>query len=280
MKKRILACVVACAMLLMGSGYAYWTDLINVSAQADTGDLNVDFTAASYEGNNFLATNAALPESAYDSTGRTVSFTNNNVTLGISDLYPGHYEMFDTTVDNVGTVAAKLGKIDATLSGNNSEARKLIGIAIAATSEYETTQVVQKPDYGWKLVWVGCGIFRHKEWVWDIVGYHDETQTVPINGDVALGLPTGSTFVIDGIIFVRLTSLPDLNVNEQTSNILYLTNDSTMNFQITIGMDPDAGGAYTTGKAQARNTANNDANSENQYEAVTLGLIWDQYNEQ
>lgn len=279
MKKRIIACVVACAMLLMGSGYAYWTDLINVSAQADTGDLNVDFTAANYLSNNFEATNAALPESAYDSTGRTVSFTNNNVTLGISDLYPGHYEIFDTTVDNVGTVAAKLGKIDATLTGNNSEARNLIGIAIAATSEYDTTQVVSVPYYGWKLVWVGCGRNRHQEWVWDIVGSHDETITVPVNGDVALGLPTGSTFVIDGIIFVRLSSLPDLDVNEQTSNILYLTNDSTMNFQITVGMDPDRDGAFTTGRAQAR-TNKNDADSENQYEAVTLGLIWDQYNEQ
>ena len=43
-------------------------------------------------------------------------------------------------------------------------------------------------------------------------------------------------------------------------------------------MDPDAEGVYTTGSTEKLNTANQDADSENQEATVTITFLWDQFN--
>lgn len=43
MKRKILACVVACATLFLGMGYAFWTSSLQIDTTATTGELNVTF---------------------------------------------------------------------------------------------------------------------------------------------------------------------------------------------------------------------------------------------
>ena len=43
MKKKVLACVLACAMLILGMGYAYWTDSLQIDTSVTTGELEVKF---------------------------------------------------------------------------------------------------------------------------------------------------------------------------------------------------------------------------------------------
>lgn len=297
MKKRILACVLACAMLLMGTGYAYWTNLLNVNAKAETGKLNVNFTKAEYVGNNFAATGALTAESAYDSTTHTPTLTDDkNVTFDVTEIYPGHYEVFSTEVNNAGTVAAKLGKIKASISSSNDMTESMIGIAIAGTQSYTTEESRQVDEYGWDWVFVPCdpncnkwghchtyvnGVRGIYVLQYTVVGSHIEkdstTHTTPVDHDALLGLPQGSTFTIGTVTFVRLSALDDLSVSQ---NLLYLNNASNMKFNVWIGMDPDAAGDYTTGSSVAGNPKGNyDINTQHTSASVTLGFVWDQYNQ-
>lgn len=290
MKKKIIACVLACATLLMGTGFAYWTDLININATAETGYLDVNFTKAESIGNNFEAVEGGLEEqSAYDTTSSNAAFVGSNpdeVSFGITDLYPGHYEVFTASVDNVGTVAAKLGKVSTSITGSNSMTKDMIGISIAADASYITeydTETTYKDVFvncikifgcDHKHVWVGlCRGYYTK--IVDVVGEHIVENH---NDDVEINLPEGSTFVIGDVTFVRLSALKDVAVAEQVSNLLYLTNNSAMEFIVTIGMDSDAVGNYTTGSTSV-NRPNHDSNTQNTTASVNLGLVWDQYNE-
>ena len=286
MKKKLIACVLACATLLMGTGFAYWTDLISIKTTAETGFLDVNFTQAKYQGSNFVPTNEKLDETAYNMTVRTATFDANNpdqIAFDITNLYPGHYAGFEATAKNAGTVAAKLGKINTSFAGDNSMTRNMIGIALDAVSDYETTET--------KKVLVCDDLFckdsshEHEyyfnKWGIKLVKGRYETviSVIGHESNVDINLPEGSTFVIGSKTFVRLSALSSVAVAEQLSNMLYLTNNSEMKFIVTIGMDPDAAGVYTTGSANDFK-ANNDANTQNKSASVTLGLVWDQYNEQ
>lgn len=286
MKKKLIACVLACATLLMGTGFAYWTDLININATAETGYLDVNFTDAVYLGNNFVATNEKLDENSYDTTARTAKLDVANpdqVAFDISDLYPGHYEAFQATAENAGTVAAKLGKVTTSISGSNAMTKDMIGIALDAISDFETTQTCRSlvPDYKF------CNDASHEHEYVTLFGQKIVTgrwvTVVNVIGhkkDVDINLPAGSTFVIGDKTFVRLSALTNVAVVEQLSNMLYLTNNSSMDFFVIIGMDPDAVGTYTTGSTTLGNPKGNlDANTQNTSASVNLGLVWDQYNE-
>lgn len=284
MKKKLIACVLACATLLMGTGFAYWTDLISIKSTAETGFLDVNFTKAEYIDSNFVTTNESLGESAYNTTVRTATFDANNpdqVAFDITDLYPGHYAMFQATANNAGTVAAKLGKVNTSISGDNSMTKSMIGIALDAVSLYETEYTYIKEvkynifscDHNHEHVTKWFGIIPIKYCLIPSTEVIGKTSKVDIN------LPEDATFEIGDQTFVRLSALSNVEVNDQLSNMLYLTNDSEMEFLVTIGMDPDAVGTYTTGSANDLK-GNNDANTQNKTASVTLGLVWDQYNQQ
>ncbi len=311
MKKRFIACVVACAMLLMGTGYAYWTDLINLSATAKSGYLDVDFTAAEARGNNFKPVEGGLEaQTAYDKTLASVKETNPDyVSFGLDNLYPGYYQNYTTTVQNFGTVAAKLGAIDMTVSGSNDATLEMIGVNLSALSTYTTdpTEVPNPNDpiYGeWKYQRDGwcvdpiCKRHDKHEGVWplrvgyfkvrEIIGYNDMTVPgSPTTNPVNINFGAEDVFTIgtgaEAVTFVRLSALVDkeVNITEAISNMLYVTNDSSMSFLLGIGMDPDAKGIYTTGSAQLRNPKGNyDANTQNANGYINFALAWDQYNEQ
>lgn len=276
MKKRLIACVLTCATLLMGTGFAYWTDLINVSATAETGILEVNFTEAKSLGNNFEPLNSAISsESAYDSTKRTATVVDkDNISFDITDIYPGHYEVFETSVVNAGTVAAKLGKVNMSVNGSNQMTKDIIGIALDADASYSVTGHCHVEQCNSPKTCAKPGHYKFLG-IW----YH-YTDTKSITKDVSIDLPADATFKIDGTTFVRLSALKDVAVSEQLSNLLYLTNDSKMSFAVAIGMDPDAKGKFTTGSAALNNpNKNQDSNTQNTTAKVTMGLVWDQYNE-
>ena len=285
MKKKIIACVLACATLLMGTGFAYWTDLININATAETGYLDVNFTKAEFLGNNFIPTNEKLEESAYDTTARTATLVATNpdqIAFDISDLYPGHYEAFQATVVNAGTVAAKLGKVNTSISGSGVT-KEMIGISLDAVSDYKTKETIKTevPDSKFCKDTTHEHIYCETIFGKFIVGRYETTvNVIGHKKGVDINLPAGSTFVIGTKTFVRLSALASVPVSEQLSNILYLTNNSDMRFIVTIGMDPDATGTYTSGSAALGNpNGKYDSDSQNKTASVDLGLVWDQYNE-
>jgi hypothetical protein len=306
MKKRFIACVVACAMLLMGTGFAYWTDLINLRATARTGYLDVDFVGAEEGSNNWQPIEGGLSgEDAYHSdTAPTATVVNgDNVTLNLDNFYPGHLQNFTATVENNGTLAAKLGKVKMTIGGDNGVTEEMIGIRLTASSTYTTDSTtvegdpIYGPDYN-NVITERCNnLFCHehfdhfitlfgrygKKYGTQIIGHEVVTvDGVPTTTPVVINFPEDQTFTLDGVSYVRLSALQNVNVDiaDAVANMLYLTNDSSMTFDITVAMDPDAAGLRTTGSAFIDNPNSKvDADTQSKEAWINFGLVWDQYNE-
>lgn len=308
MKKRFIACVLACAMLLMGTGFAYWTDLINLKATANTGYLDVNFTAAEKKGNNWVPIEGSgvTTEAAYhsDTSPAAVITDTDHVDLSLYNLYPGHYQMYSATVANSGTVAAKLGAIKMAIGGDSTVAQDMIGVRLTASSTYTTEASQGDPIYGpdknnvitercynylfchehfahdWVVTGFLTGYYAGKKYGTQIIGY----ETIPgqtTTNPVAINFPAEQTFTIDGVTFVRLSALSNVkvDVDKAITNILYLTNNSTMKFDVTIGMDPDAEGLYTSGSAFLNNpNGKSDSASQSKQAWIDFSLVWDQYN--
>lgn len=101
-KTRILALAVVVAVMLMGAGYAAWTDRLTISNTVGTGELNVKFTEASLQG--VEADTVYIQPSA--------AFADKNVTLTVGNLYPGAAAKFNGKFVNNGTIPAVINKVD------------------------------------------------------------------------------------------------------------------------------------------------------------------------
>lgn len=102
MKKiRFITLALVVAVMLMGAGYAYWTQTLTISNTVTTGNLDVDFTAASVSN-----VSAYMDDTA---SGAQVSPTDNNIiNVTLAEMYPGASTTINFTLKNSGTMAAKI----------------------------------------------------------------------------------------------------------------------------------------------------------------------------
>ena len=95
-KAKLLIAVLVCAVMMMGVGYAWWTDTITLAGTAKTGNMNVIFTAASVTKASYVTGTTAVD------TGDT-----KKVTFTLENLYPGATATINNTVKNAGTIPVK-----------------------------------------------------------------------------------------------------------------------------------------------------------------------------
>lgn len=280
MKKRFIACVLACAVLLMGVGYAFYTDKITVTNNVDTGYLDVKFIDAKFISDKSNWDPKGVSKDSLRSVNPTVAGVNANgtdgVTLNFDNLYPGYYQTFKVKIDNFGTMAAKLGRIERRFNTNFTEAmRPEFGIAINCFKVYDN--VTQ------------CGFIKFVDNQFSVM--NDKPTDLE-----AWFTDTNKFFWIDGQPFLRLSALSTLSNegffdNFDATEFLYLdvtrkgmfgsttTYDSEMSFEISIGMDPDAAGKYTTGATWVSNPVGTDELTENKSGLeLYLDFKWNQYN--
>lgn len=107
-KPKIVGVALVMAVMLMGSGYAYWQQKLTVSSTVSTGELNVVFERSSAD--DF----ANKPHAAdYVDVGLTNSNYGHNLTFSLQKLYPGSGGWIDFKIKNTGSVPAKLSGIKA-----------------------------------------------------------------------------------------------------------------------------------------------------------------------
>lgn len=309
-KKLVLCVVLALSLVLVGTGYAYWTDTLNVTTKATTGDLDVTFVdlgayaqysnetgtnqwgiidgigADGYVKSNFFGLDANDYNKVFGSEGAQKYYTYANnynriemkaelkdpgtalgnqgndlapipygsttvygdtISLELYNMYPGYAQAFRSDIINIGSIAAKLSKVDFNLlSASNNEIRDLIGVALLVEDENYNGG----PEYG-KMV------------------------------KLASNFAPDNKFTLGGVEFVRLSALQDLD-NEILADLLLLpeTNPSSQHradLFIGVAIDPDASGVYTTGKVSSMK-ANNDALTQNQNITLDIVFGWDQFN--
>lgn len=117
-KTRYLALVLVVAIMMMGAGYAYWTDTLVVNSTVNTGYLDVDFTK--------IETPKTFPVIGYTDP-QDVTIKSNIKALGdegengldrdliefeLIDFYPAAKVRRYITLENVGTLEVKIKKSD------------------------------------------------------------------------------------------------------------------------------------------------------------------------
>jgi len=94
-KSRFIVGILVMAIMLMGAGYAAWTQGFTVTNTVNTGELLI--TAG--------ISNLVVDDDRY------MSAIDDDMEVVISDLYPGGSVTYDVTFKNEGTLAAKLEEI-------------------------------------------------------------------------------------------------------------------------------------------------------------------------
>jgi hypothetical protein len=106
-KTKVIAFSLVASIMLVGAGFAAWTDNLHFSTTAKTGTLNVQFTGAPSTVNGWLNNSPYVkfenPSITNDKKG--VAFT-------LSNLYPGAQYHTKAAAQSVGSIPAKLGSLD------------------------------------------------------------------------------------------------------------------------------------------------------------------------
>ena len=97
-KTKFLALTLVVAIMMMGAGYAYWSQVLTVEGTVDTGELNVIFeeTIEVFEEGPYLPNANAYP------LGEDKHF----MRFSFQDAYPGAEGNLHYTLTNIGTIGA------------------------------------------------------------------------------------------------------------------------------------------------------------------------------
>jgi len=157
--KKFITAVLVLSMMLMGAGYAAWTQDFTVTANVNTGHLDIGLAVVDGSDDDILgdvAISTVMPDltvvaNTYASGSVAVDTTVGAyaATATLERMYPGAVAEFDIVVSNTGTVGIRLDNIgtavlntDATLGTYNIEASIANGSNDIAVGGTETVHYV------------------------------------------------------------------------------------------------------------------------------------------
>ncbi|GKU31619.1 SipW-dependent-type signal peptide-containing protein [Clostridium folliculivorans] len=114
-KIRVLALALILSVILMGAGYAAWTDTTVITNTVRTGTLNVKFDQSNFSGIKYPDACAAQYAKA---SADIVDKDSHTMQVQLNDLYPGSWAAFRVKGINAGTIPAKIDNIDVQFSGD------------------------------------------------------------------------------------------------------------------------------------------------------------------
>lgn len=112
-RTKVLALVLVAAVMMMGAGYAYWTQDLTIENTVTTGELEVVFTAPSVTVDDYMDLNgtSTLVPATLDGP--------HALTMNLYDAYPGAEIGVVFSLMNDGTMAANVRDFDITNSVNS-----------------------------------------------------------------------------------------------------------------------------------------------------------------
>lgn len=115
-KSRFLALILVVSIMVMGAGYAAWTDRVVISNSVETGYLEVqfidpNFAETEFTGSQYVNLQPVIREAK-------------KVTFELSNLYPGATFTTLTEIQNKGTIPAKFDNAVVTFGGDNDPVLK------------------------------------------------------------------------------------------------------------------------------------------------------------
>ncbi|MFT9495128.1 hypothetical protein [Anaerosolibacter sp.] len=126
-RTKVLALVLSAAVMLMGAGYAAWSDQVFVTSTVRTGNFNMEVTKATTRTGDEQAKNEVHNWHSYDWThSASVEHKANEVIVEFNDLYPGGMVQLDMTTVNNGTLPARLKGAKVEFVSGNEELFNLL----------------------------------------------------------------------------------------------------------------------------------------------------------
>lgn len=116
--RKMIIAAITIAIMLLGTGYAYWTETLTISNTVSTGYLDVKFIDADawdYDDSETFShrSNLVIAHKTIAADGKSISLT-------VDNLYPGAGASLDFLIENTGTVPAKIGTITGTVIDNQA----------------------------------------------------------------------------------------------------------------------------------------------------------------
>jgi hypothetical protein len=303
-RRRFIAGVLVLSMLLMGTGYAYWTDKLEIKTTAETGKLDVKFLDSNLYGYyadengwsivNGIGNDANLDGDELFNTKvlkNLFQYTTKSPEDVIEDENYG-YTLADGTVALDKNSLGKLGedyKIPNAYPADTSTSDGLVvtldnlypgyaqifraDIANVGTLAAKLSQVKAnldtKANNDRTQKMLGVAIYAHRE--------YSTKDPNPDIVDVYTSLSKNTKiseddfFTVGGVKFLRLSALGKLNSSlsddtiKSEHDLLYVKPDTNrMDVYFAIAMDPDANGKFTTGSVKNFNAANDGKDSDSQ----------------
>lgn len=124
-KTKLIALTMAVAIMMMGAGYAIWSDQVFLDTTIRTGDFDMQITKATVRTGYRQADNEVHHWHHFDWTdgnsSDNVTYDANTAVVELKDLYPGGVVQVDMTTTNNGTIPAKLASVNVQFLGGNAD---------------------------------------------------------------------------------------------------------------------------------------------------------------
>lgn len=308
-KKSVIAGVLAFSMILTGTGYAYWTDTLNVTTKATTGDLDVTFVDFSLYAQ--YTNGESKGWSIVDGIGTDASVNSEYFMRGdkdhdsiaaaeqlkaYEDRREGYHSVsFDQAgLKNPSDLTKDQQVSSAYPEGTNHSDKIEISLNNLYPGYAQTyrTDIINIGNIAAKLSDVkftvtgdltsdvdemlGVALLLEHE-----VGGNDTTDTFALCKQ--LGVKAEDIFTVGGVDFLRLSALTTQVIDKvaevlEANTLLCKPNDHRMDLFLAVAMDPDEEGQYTTGSASEPNENGKDYESQNRWANLSVDLVWDQFN--
>lgn len=115
-KTKLLALTLVVAIMMVGAGYAAWTDVIVHNTSIDTGEFDITFTRKYAKANvqfNSDAMKALDLEDNFKADPSSYADSNKTVNFAFAKAYPGTSMQTSTTATNNGTIPAVIQNVTA-----------------------------------------------------------------------------------------------------------------------------------------------------------------------
>jgi len=121
--RKMVIAAITIAIMLLGTGYAYWTETLTINNTVSTGYLDVKFIDADawdYDDSETFShrSNLVIAHKTIAADGQSISLT-------VENLYPGSGASLDFLIENKGTIPAKIGTVTGTVIKNQALADAL-----------------------------------------------------------------------------------------------------------------------------------------------------------
>ena len=303
-KKTVVSGILAFSLVLAGTGYAYWTDSLNITTKATTGDLDVTFVDlglyaqydnekvskgwsivdgidAGYVSDDFFQRNTEYNKIAKDGSieaygKRAEGYNNVKFDAELANAQNlkkqvGPYTKATSSSDNIKLTIEKM--YPGYAQAFRSDILNVGNIAAKLGSMKFTIEGAENDNIKNML---GLAIYMNQE------SRKDGTEPSVFKLVKSLSLDENDFFTVGKVDFLRLSALEKLKPEEiskviENATILSTPTANRMDIILGVAMDPDKAGKYTSGSS-ANITAVDDALTQNKAVSISIDFLWDQFN--